>query len=432
MTQTAEVVLWGTRVAALAAGADGVVAFEYDPAFLASGVQIAPLTMPLGRGVFRFGGLPRATFGGLPGVLADALPDRFGNALIDQWLARQGRDAASFSVIERLCYVGSRGMGALTFRPAVGPADGPSEAIALSAMVELASQVLSARDAIRVEVADGLDTDVLRQILQVGTSAGGARAKAVIAWNPLTNEVRSGQASVGPGFEHWLLKFDGVSSNRDRELADPQGYGAVEYAYAQMARAAGIEMADCRLLEEGGRRHFMTRRFDRTVGGDRLHMVTLGGIAHMDFNAAGAHSYEQALQVLARLGLPASARRQLVLRMMFNVVARNQDDHVKNQAFLMDRSGQWSLAPAYDVTWAYNPAGRWTGQHQMTVNGRRDGFVLDDLLACAAAGDVRRASARGLLDQVVQAVGRWDEFAEQAAVDRGWREAIGGTFRLTW
>jgi serine/threonine-protein kinase HipA len=429
MSAVAEVLLWGTRIGAVASGDDGIGAFEYEPGFLASRIEIAPLTMPLGPGVFRFAALLRETFHGLPGVLADSLPDRFGNALIDSWLARQGRTRVTFGAVERLCYVGARGMGALTFRPAIGPQLGESEALDLAALVDLAGQLQRDREAVQIHAPDGLQSDTLRQILQVGTSAGGARAKAVIAYNPETGEVRSGQSGVGRGFEHWLLKFDGVSNNRDRELADSLGYGAVEYAYSRMARAAGIEMADCRILSEGGRRHFMTRRFDRTDTGDRVHMATLGGLAHLDFNAAGAHSYEEALQVIARLELDAPAREQLVLRMIFNVVARNQDDHVKNIAFLMNRRGQWTLAPAYDVTWSYNPLGDWTSRHQMSINGLRDGFELNDLISCARAGGVRPQTTRRLFARVREAVAHWSEFADIAEVDPSWRKQIAGSFR---
>ncbi len=432
MTLVAEVRLWGTRIGAVAQGTDGIATFEYDPDFVGSGIQVAPLTMPLRRGSYRFAELPRGAFRGLPGLLADSLPDRFGSALIESWLARQGRSPDTFGPVEQLCYVGERGMGALVYRPALGPAPGEAEPLDLAELVELAGRVLSERDALRVRAPEGLDGSVLNQILQVGTSAGGARAKAVIAWNPATGEVRSGQAAVPAGFEHWLLKFDGVANNRDRELADPGGYGAVEYAYSLMARAAGIEMMESRLLAEGPRRHFMTRRFDRTATGDRVHMLTLGAIAHLDFNAAGAHSYEQALQVATRLGLSAKSKQQIVRRMLFNVVARNQDDHVKNLAFCMDRRGTWSLAPAYDVTWSYNPRGEWTSRHQMTVNGRRDGFTLDDLIVCATAGDVRPRRTRELLAQVLAAVDRWPEHADAAEVSEAWREQIAGTFRTAW
>ena len=268
--------------------------------------------------------------------------------------------------------------------------------------------------------------------MRVGTSAGGARAKALVAWNRETGEVRSGQLDAPPGFSHWLLKFDGVSGNRDKELADPTRYGLIEYAYHHMAVAADITMTECRLLEEGGRRHFMTRRFDRDAAGHRLHMQSLAALAHLDFNQARAHSYEQAFYVLARLGLAKTEAEELFRRMVFNVVARNQDDHVKNIAFLMDPQGRWSLAPAYDVIWAYNPRGAWTGAHQMTLNGKADDFVFDDLEAVARTAALRRGRARAILDEVIAAVRGWPAHATAAGVAGERIEAIGATHRLGW
>lgn len=368
----AEVRVWGRTIGAVSWDrARDCALFEYDAAFVSSGIEVAPLTMPLGAGVFRFPDLDRSTFHGLPGLLADSLPDAFGTAMIGAWLARQGRTSASFTPIERLCYTGTRGMGALEFAPATGPRPTQGTPLAIDALVQLASAILAHRDTLHGDFSDTARDRALRDILRVGTSAGGARAKAVIAWNPSTHEVRSGQITPGDGFEHWLLKFDGVSGNKDRELDDPQGYGAIEFAYANMARAAGITMSECRLLEENGRRHFMTRRFDRTADGHKLHMQTLGAIAHYDFRLAGAYGYEQLLQLIRRLGLGMATVEEQFRRIVFNVVARNQDDHVKNIAFLMDKSGRWSLAPAYDVIYSYNPTGEWTSVHQMTVNGAR-------------------------------------------------------------
>ena len=390
--------------------------------------------MPLTRRVYTFGDLSARTFKGLPGMLADALPDKFGNALIDAWLARRGRSAASFNAVERLCYTGTRGMGALEFEPALGPVPQRGGAVDLNELVELASRVLRERAAFRGTLPDAgaADENALRDILRVGTSAGGARAKAVIAWNPATGEVRSGQVDVDQGFEHWLLKFDGVSANADKESDDPQGYGAIEYAYFLMARAAGLTMSDCRLLEEGGRRHFMTRRFDRTADGKKLHMQSLCAVGHFDFNAAGATGYEQALLMVRELGLPMAAVEELFRRMVFNVVARNQDDHTKNIAFLMSKRGEWALSPAFDVTYAYNPAGDWTSRHQMTVNGKRDGFGFADLEAVAKGASMKRGRAKAILGEVVEAVRGWDRFAGEAGVAEGQRVGVGGAFRLGW
>jgi len=413
----AEVRLWGRTIGAAALDdTRGHATFQYTADFVASGIQVAPLAMPLSPRPYEFPRLPRPTFHGLPGLLADSLPDRFGNALIDAWLATTGRTPASFSPIERLCYTGSRGMGALEFAPALGPRPRTATRIDIDSLVQLASDILTARRHLKGTLSSASRKKALADLLKVGTSAGGARAKAVIAWNRKTNEVRSGQISAGPGFSYWLLKFDGVAGNKDKELDDPKGYGAIEYAYALMARAAGMTMNECRLLEESGRRHFMTRRFDRLPDGGKLHMQSLGALAHFDYNQPGAYSYEQALLAIRQLALPMSALEEQFRRMVFNIVARNQDDHVKNIAFLMDREGRWSLAPAFDVTYSYNPSGDWTASHQMTVNGKRDGFGMADLKAVEKAAGLKRGRAAAIHEEVRAAVKRWPGFAARAKV----------------
>jgi serine/threonine-protein kinase HipA len=296
--------------------------------------------------------------------------------------------------------------------------------------VALASEVLSQRSRLNVSFSSPHKEQALKEILRVGTSAGGARAKAVIAWNPSTGEVRSGQIPTDEGFEYWIIKFDGVSGNRDRELEDPKGYGAVEYAYHRMALSAGITMNPCRLMEENGRRHFMSRRFDRLENGGKIHMQSLGALAHYDFNLAGAHSYEQALLAIRRLGLGMDALDEQFRRMVFNIVSRNQDDHVKNIAFLMARSGNWSLSPAFDLTYSFNPSGQWTATHQMSVNGKRDGFSMEDLDACAKTASLKRGRAHAILGEVVGAVSRWRVHADEAGVPPAWRDQIQGTLRL--
>ncbi len=413
----ATVGLWGTDVGAVAIE-DGEqhATFQYAPTFVPSGIELSPITMPLRDDPYVFPQLPLPAFHGLPGLLADALPDRYGTELVDAWLARQGRTPDSVNVVERLCYQGTRAMGALEFRPAVDRGLERSVRIEIASLVALASEVLSDRQALRTRLQAGREDEALREILAVGTSAGGARAKAVIAWNPTTGEVRSGQVDAGTGFESWLIKFDGVTGSGDHGIADPQGYGAIEYAYALMAGAAGVETSACRLLEEGGRRHFMTRRFDRTADGDKRHMQTLGGIAHLDYNAADVHRYEQAFLVMQQLGLPVEQREQQFRRMVFNVVARNQDDHVKNIAYLMDRSGTWSLSPAYDVTYAYRPDSRWTSHHQMSIDGKRDDFTVADLREVARIARIRRTAVDDVLADVTDAVHRWSEFAGEAGV----------------
>ena len=427
----AEVRLWGRTIGAVSTreGRD-YAAFQYTPEFAASGIEVAPLTLPLGNRVYEFPELSRRTFHGLPGLLADSLPDAFGNTLIDAWLATEGRTPESFDAVERLCYTGIRGMGALEFAPALGPQPRKATKIAVDALVRLASDILTHRGKLAGSFADAARKKALADILRVGTSAGGARAKAVIAWNRETGEVRSGQVAAGDGFEHWLLKFDGVAGNKDKELEDPQGYGIIEYGYHLMALAAGLTMSECRLLEEHGRRHFMSRRFDRLAGGDTLHMQSLGALAHFDFNQPGAYAYEQALLAIRQLGLPMAAVEEQFRRMVFNIVARNQDDHVKNIAFLMDKLGHWSLAPAFDVTYSYNPSGAWTATHQMTLSGKRDGFGMDDIRAGAKSATMKRGRAEAIVEQVRSAVARWPEFAAAARVADDVRDRIQRTHRL--
>ena len=427
----AEVKLWGRTIGAVSLEDGGrFAAFEYDPAFARSGIEISPITMPLSGRVYVFPDLPPVTFHGLAGLLADSLPDKFGNALIDTWLATQGRKSESFNAVERLCYTGSRGMGALEFAPAIGPKPQPAKHIEIDSLVKFASEVLSHRKNLKATFASERRKNALNDILRVGTSAGGARAKAVIAWNRETNEVRSGQIAAGAGFDYWLLKFEGVTGNKDKELEDPKGYGAIEYAYYLMAKEAGINMSECRLLEENGRRHFMTRRFDRLDGGEKLHMQSLCALAHFDFNQAGAYAYEQAFFAIRQLNLPMADVEEQFRRMAFNIVARNQDDHVKNIAFLMDKTGRWSLAPAFDVTYSYNPSGSWTDRHQMTMNGKRDGFMLTDFRACAKTALMKRGRAEAIMDEVCTAVKKWPDYAEQADVMNDWRKQIRQNLRL--
>jgi serine/threonine-protein kinase HipA len=429
----AKVELWGRTIGAVSLQEGGeVAAFQYDADFAQSGVEISPLAMPLSERVYEFPALSRAAFHGLPGLLSDSLPDKFGNALIDAWLATQGRPPESFSAVERLCYTGSRGMGALEFAPVLGPKPRKASKIQVDALVRLASEVLTHRSDLMGHFHDVGKERALRDILRVGTSAGGARAKAVIAWNRETNEVRSGQITAGDGFDYWLLKFDGVAGNKDKEQEDPKGYGAIEFAYYLMAKAAGITMSECRLLEENGRRHFMTRRFDRRPGGAKLHMQSLGALAHYDFHQAGSYSYEQALLTIRRLELPMAAVEEQFRRMVFNIVARNQDDHVKNIAFLMNQQGAWSLAPAFDVTYSYNPAGLWTVAHQMTLNGKRDGFTLADFVTCAKSAVMKRGRAQAIVSEVQAAVERWPEFAAEAVLTEEVREKIRRAHRLTF
>ncbi len=426
----ASVNLWGRAIGAVSWNKDNNIAyFEYEPRFINSGIEVSPIMMPLSNRIYSFPALPYESFHGLPGMLADSLPDDFGNALIDAWLAKEGRDPASFNPVERLCYTGTRGMGALEYLPSTGPSKEGSGKVDIDSLVELAGEILTSRQLLHGSLEPRARENSIQDILRVGTSAGGARAKAIIAWNPETQEVRSGQISAGSGFSYWLLKFDGVSGNKDKELEDPAGYGLIEFAYYKMAISAGIKMSECRLLSENGRNHFMTRRFDRTDEGEKLHMLTFSGMAHLDFNQAGAHSYEQALRTIRILGMPMESIEEQFRRMTFNIIARNQDDHVKNIAFLMNKAGIWSLSPAYDMTFSHNPNGAWTSKHQMTLNGKRDNFELEDFKACAKIVSMKRGRAEEILGEVNEAVSNWTEFAKEAGVSNEITENIGGAHR---
>ncbi len=430
MATIAEVKMWGSTIGAVALEeGEKIASFQYAPDFIQSGIEVSPLMMPLSNRVYSFPNLAQAIFHGLPGLLCDSLPDKFGNAIIDAWLAKQGRDIKTFNAVERLCYTGSRGMGAFEFVPTKGPDQSSDHILHVDRLVRLASEILTHQNSLNTSLSES-DDEAMKDILRVGTSAGGARAKAVIAWNPKTNKVRSGHTKAPEGFEYWLLKFDGVSNNGDKELADPAGYGAIEYAYSMMATDCGIEMSECRLFEEGNHRHFMTRRFDRLANGDKLHMQSLAAIAHLDFNQAGVHSYEQAFDIMRRLNLSAVDTAQMYRRMVFNVIARNQDDHVKNIAFLMDRRGNWSLSPAFDITYSYQPSGEWTSSHQMKINGKRDNFTIDDLLESGKSALLKRTQAKEILNKIKAVVSQWCDYADQAKVTPDHRDKIQKTLRL--
>ncbi len=418
----AEINLWGTPIGAVIWDAEKQLgAFEYNPEFTKFPIEPSPITMPNRSCVYAFPELSRQTFRGLPGLLSDSLPDKFGNALIDSWLTSKGINKSDFNPVNRLCYIGARGMGALEFTPAEETPGQISASINVAEMVDLASQILTQKKNQNYTFKQGSDIhnmEALSDILHIGTSAGGARAKAVIAWNEKTNEVRSGQVETGEGFGYWLLKFDGVSENSDKELNDPKGFGQIEYAYYLMAKDAGIQMNPCRLFEENGRSHFMTQRFDRIDGGEKLHMQSLCALGHHDFNQAGLCGYEQAFEIIRSMcfdSMQVDLEEQF-RRMIFNVVSRNQDDHTKNIAFLMDKSGAWKLSPAFDVCYSYNPEGLWTATHQMSINGKRDGFEIEDFLATAEHANLRKAKAKNIIEEVVESVLKWETFAEKAGV----------------
>lgn len=428
MVTKARVSLWGRTVGAVLWNEERQRAeFQYDAAFCRSGLDVAPIMMPLsqaadGATIFSFGDVRDETFRGLPGLLSDSLPDRFGEQILNAWLATQQRSPGSANPVERLCYTGRRGMGALEFEPAHHELEASSEALQVEELVRVANNVLYAREAFATNKKKGR-AEALLDILQVGTSAGGARAKAIVAYNHDTGEVRSGQVDGLPDFTYCLIKFDGVTN---KALGDPMGYGRIEYAYHLMAVASGISMMPCTLLEEHGRAHFLTQRFDRVRDDQgtvhKLHMATLCGMAHMDYNQPLVHSYEQAFQVMRVLGLPYPDAAELFRRACFNVIAWNCDDHTKNTSFLMDPQGEWHLAPAYDMTYAYNPQSLWLRQHQMSLNGKRTGITRGDLLAVAKAMNIKKAAV--IIDEVKAGVKTWKKCAKQAAVSAKQVEAI--------
>jgi serine/threonine-protein kinase HipA len=418
-----EVMAWDRRVGAVALDPDsGWYAFSYDPDWVLTGVELAPLHMPLRVEPFEFPALHRTTFSGLPALLADSLPDAFGNALVNAWMAQQDIPQTQITPLDRLAYAADRAMGALEFRP---PAQDTVEIPATA--VQLADLVVAARRTVQGRFdSDETTNAALQQLIQVGSSAGGARPKAVVAFNPRTNQLRSAYGSIEDGFEHWLIKLDGVSSTgldgRADRLGDSAPYGRIEFAYSLMASAAGIDMAECRLLAEGPRRHFMTRRFDRGGHGERHHLLSLCAMAHLDFNMIGAHSYDQYLQTVRVLGLGPDAVQQAFRRMVFNVMAVNRDDHTKNFGFLRRRSGDWELAPAFDVTHAYNAENQWISRHLMAVNGRFEDIELADLHAVGERNAV--PAYRRCIREVRAAVDAWREFAAQAEVFDGAAESV--------
>ena len=418
-----EVRVWGKKVGAVALDPKlGYYVFEYEPAFVKTGIELAPRAIPLSEapGPFVFTSLPEATYKRLPALLADALPDDFGNALIDAWMAKQGVERDSITTLDRLAYMGKRGMGALEFKPVKGPSAKSSTALALADLIE------EARRAVHGELgSDDLAQAALSQIIKVGTSAGGARAKAVVAWNPKTEEIRAGQFDVEEGFEHWLLKIDGMGE--DRELGGSQDYGRIEYAYHKMAAAAGIDMSPCRILVENGRAHFMTRRFDRD--GNRKHnMQTLCAMAHLDYKQKASHDYNQLFQTIDQLRLGYEAKEEAFRRMAFNVMAANCDDHTKNFSFLLREGEGWTLAPAYDVTHAHNPKGAWTSQHLMSVNGKFTDITRQGLLTVADRFGI--GTATKVLGQIGHAVKAWPDFATSANVSPKERDRISSHHRI--
>ncbi len=404
-----------------------VATIEFDKDFSKHKWDVAPITMPLieienNNRLFSFPELNKDTYKGLPGLLADALPDNFGNKLINNWLATQGKTPEAFNPVERLCYMGIRSMGALEFEPSAYPLKNTSKTLDISILVELARLALNEKEALSTNIKN---SSAMADIISVGTSAGGARAKAVIAYNATSGEIKSGQVGkYDVDFEEWILKFDGVTN---ATLGDPKGYGKIEYTYYLMATACGIEMNPCRLMEENGRAHFMTKRFDRNKG-EKHHMQTLCGIAHLDYNQANAYAYEQIFMVMRRLALPYTAAAEMYKRMVFNVIARNQDDHTKNTSFLMNKLGHWKLSPGYDITYAHDPANKWMHQHQLSINGKRNDIGIKDFLAVAKAMNIKKPME--IIESVKDAVSQWPILAASIDMPKSQIKAIQATHLL--
>lgn len=423
MLTTAFINIWNKRVGAIAWNPEtGVGSFEYDKNFLSNNWDLSPLKMPIEKAPGRIFSFPElrgnATFKGLPGLLADVLPDKYGNAIINAWLTRHGRASDSLNPVEMLCFIGRRGMGALEFEPVQPKSSNKATKVEIGNLIDVADAILSGKKYLKVKLSDK-DEKALLDILKIGTSAGGARAKAIIAYNPKTKAVRSGQTDAPEGFSHWLIKFDGVS---DTQFGATHGYGRVEMAYHLMTKDAGIEMTECNLFEENGRAHFMTKRFDRDDGNIKYHTQTFCAIQHYDYNEVNLYSYEQLFETMRLLGLPYPQAEQLYRRMVFNVMSRNCDDHTKNFSFIMDEKGNWKLSPAYDMCHAYRPGSDWVSQHGLSVNGKRKYITKDDLLSVAKQMNIKKAG--GIIDQISTVVKNWPKYAEEVKVDKKLRDAI--------
>lgn len=418
MVDVAKVRLYGHSLGTFRWDASrGVAQFEYDDGFASTALEPSPIMMPVRPGrIYSFGNINRDTFYGLPGMLADSLPDTYGKALFERWLALTGR--SSGNPIESLCYYGKRCMGALEFEPATGPESDADANFEVESLVGVAREALQGKESFSVNIGNDRE-NAIAEILRLGTSAGGQRAKAIIAYNNQTGEIRSGQVSAPEGFEYYIIKLDGVSA--EAGFRETQNFGRLEYSFALLVKECGIEMEDCSLIEENGRAHFITKRFDRK-GAEKIHMQTLCGIAHFDFRASRAYSYEQAFGIMRRLGLPYPQAQEMFRRMVFNVVMRNQDDHTKNISFLMDREGKWRLSPAYDMGFAYNPNGLWTSSHQMSINGKFDNIVRNDLLSFASSNGIKNASET--IDRICEAAAGWSGIARNCGVPENVINAI--------
>lgn len=419
MVTTAFIHIWDQLVGAVAWDeASKTASFEYDKKFDLQKYPLAPIKMPNKEVIYSFPELADTeTFKGLPGLLADVLPDRYGKELINIWLAQQGRPENSLNPVELLCFVGKRGMGALEFEPATHTKDYTAD-IELESLIDITKSILEKREEVLLQTSDEMK-DVMMSILKMGTSAGGARPKAIIAYNEKTGQIRSGQTLADKNFEHWLIKFDEVS---DVQFGTSTGYGKVEMAYYKMATDFGIEMMESRLIEENNRFHFMTKRFDREKGNKKIHIQTFCAIQHYNYNYITSFSYEQLFQTMRLLRLDYAQAEQMYKRMVFNVLARNCDDHTKNFAFMLKEGDAWRLAPAYDVCFAYSPESHWVSQHNLSINGKRKDFTRKDLLHIATQNNIRNPER--IIEEGLEVVQNWKRYARDYDVDKKKMEAI--------
>lgn len=412
----------------------GIGAFEYTASFIKKGIELSPIKMPLSRRIFSFPELDFNTFKGLPGLIADSLPDNFGNSVLNAWVASQGKSPNDISPLQRLQYTGKRGMGALEYSPATKLRSlNASQQVEIQSLVSIAQDILDSRGVFDVALnQDGREErEAIMSLLSVGMSAGGARPKAVLAFNDDLTQVRSGQATIPEGFTHYLMKFDGVNEHGKNQetFGDPLGYGAMEFVYYLMARSCGIEMMPCKLLEEGDRRHFITQRFDR-VGNTKIHVQTLNGLAHVDYNKPGSFSYAEIFSIARQLKLPATDALQILKRMVFNIIARNHDDHSKNFAFIL-KNDKWSLAPAYDLAYSYKPGSKWVNSHWMSLNGKRDGFVRTDFYSLEKLSPLfSKRKIDSVIDETIEYVSRWPALAQEWGVPKSLIEEVNANLRL--
>ena len=430
---TAIIELWGTTIGYVSMDADETFArFEYEPNFVAMNVEIAPIMMPARSGqIFRFPDIHPRSFHGLPGLLADSLPDKYGQKLINIWLAQTGRTAKSFNAVDRLCYTGKRGMGALEFTPEMRN-DGLSKdrKLEVSQLTELASMAFAKKETLDLKLDEMKNENTLFEILSVGTSAGGARAKAVIAYDPSTQQVRSGQLDLPKGFEHWLIKFDGVEFNGDWGVSDPLGYGLLEYSYYEMAKQCDINMMESRVFSENGRNHFMTRRFDRSKDGSKSFIQTFAALMHYDYYESGYYSYEQLIMLMKQLDMPMETMEQQFRRIVFNIVGCNQDDHVKNFAFMMNRQGKWDLTPAYDL--CHSEGSEFTQNHQLSLNGKVNHFAKEDFKYLADYIGLPRGRHKRILEQTIEVFSAWSTLAIELGIPENIQNHVNKTLRLKW